>query len=63
MLRRILTLYRQTQWLFNNLTGVAAVAIARRPGPNSSEVSCAAHQGIDMAQQNESALLNKTIMT
>jgi len=33
----------------NSDSGVAAVDIARRPGLNSSVVSCAARQGIDMA--------------
>jgi hypothetical protein len=45
----------------NSDSGAAAVDIARRPGLNSSVVSCAARQGIDMAQQNEYALLNKNI--
>jgi len=45
----------------NSDSGVATVDIARRPGLNSSVVSCAARQWIDMAQQNEYALLNKNI--
>jgi len=45
----------------NSDSGLAAVDIARRPGLNASVVSCAACQGIDMAQQDEYALLNKNI--
>jgi hypothetical protein len=45
----------------NSDSGVADVDIARRPGLNALVASCAAHQGIDIDQQNEYELMNKNI--